>query len=68
MGLILVYTSIVRECVTHAFRENYYSPYNAYIIILLSFFGYFIIRGNVEQIELDLLGIFAGFLLALKNK
>lgn len=68
VGLILVYTSIVRECVTHAFRENYYSPYNAYIIILLSFFGYFIIRGNVEQIELDLLGIFAGFLLALKNK
>jgi O-antigen ligase len=38
------------------------------MIILLSFFGYFIIRGNVEQIELDLLGIFAGLLLAMKNK
>jgi len=38
------------------------------MLILLSFVGYFIVRGNVEQIELDLLGIYAGFLIAMRNK
>ncbi|EER6728161.1 O-antigen ligase RfaL, partial [Escherichia coli] len=41
---------------------------NAYYIILLSFIGYFVIRGNVEQIEPNLLGVYAGLLLAMKNK
>lgn len=67
-GLLLVYAGVIKECLSNAFRENRYSPLNAYIIIMLSFFGYFIVRGNFEQIELDLLGIFAGFLLAMKNK
>lgn len=67
-ALLLIYSGIVRECFLNAFKENHYSPFNAYSIILLSFFGYFIIRGNVEQIELDLLGVLAGFLLAMKNK
>lgn len=68
LGLLLVYAGIIKECVTNAFKGDHYSPFNAHMIILLSFFGYFIIRGNVEQIELDLLGIFAGLLLAMKNK
>jgi O-antigen ligase len=67
-GLLLVYAGIVKECVVNAFKGDHYSPFNPHMIILLSFFGYFIIRGNVEQIELDLLGIFAGLLLAMKNK
>lgn len=67
-ALLLIYAGIIKECVSNAFRDDRYSPYNAYMIILLSFIGYFIIRGNLEQIELDLLGIFAGFLLAMKNK
>ncbi|ENT6861940.1 MULTISPECIES: hypothetical protein, partial [Enterobacteriaceae] len=32
------------------------------------FIGYFVIRGNVEQIEPNLLGVYAGLLLAMKNK
>ncbi|HFO6077841.1 TPA: hypothetical protein ACHKS8_005131, partial [Escherichia coli] len=28
----------------------------------------FVIRGNVEQIEPSLLGVYAGLLLAMKNK
>lgn len=68
IALILVYIGIIKECVTNGFKENHYSPYNTYILILLSFIGYFIIRGNVEQIELDLLGIFAGLLLSIKGK
>lgn len=67
-GLLLVYAAIVKESAAKAFKENYDSPFNAYMIILLSFIGYFIVRGNVEQIELDLLGIYAGFLIALRNK
>lgn len=67
-GLLFVYAGVTKECLSNAFRDNRYSPFNAYIIIMLSFFGYFIVRGNFEQIELDLLGIFAGFLLAIKNK
>lgn len=68
LGLLLVYAGIIKECAANAFKGEHYSPFNAHIIILLSFFGYFIIRGNVEQIELDLLGIFTGLLLAMKNK
>lgn len=67
-GLLFVYAGVIKECLSNAFRDNRYSPFNAHIIILLSFFGYFIVRGNFEQIELDLLGIYAGFLLAIKNK
>lgn len=67
-GLLFVYAGVIRECLSNAYRDNRYSPLNAYIIIMLTFFGYFIIRGNFEQIELDLLGILSGLLLALKNK
>lgn len=66
-GLLLVYAAIVKETVSKAFKEGRDSPYNAHMIILLSFFGYFIIRGNVEQIELDNLGILVGLLLAMKK-
>lgn len=67
-GLLMVYAAIAKECASSAFKENYASPYNAHMLILLSFVGYFIVRGNVEQIELDLLGIYAGFLIAMRNK
>lgn len=67
-SLLLVYAAMIKECVSNAFKGEYASPYNAWMIILLSLIGYFIIRGNVEQIELDLLGIYAGFLIAMRNK
>ncbi|QIX95721.1 O-antigen ligase RfaL [Cedecea sp. FDAARGOS_727] len=67
-GLLLIYAAITKECLANAFERSQYSQINAYMIILLSFIGYFIIRGNVEQIQLDLLGILIGFLIAMKNK
>lgn len=67
-GLLLIYAAITKECLVNAFERSQHSQINAYMIILLSFIGYFIIRGNVEQIQLDLLGILVGFLIAMKNK
>ncbi|WP_279049906.1 O-antigen ligase RfaL [Cedecea davisae] len=67
-GLLLIYAAMTKECLANAFERSQYSQINAYMIILLSFIGYFIIRGNVEQIQLDLLGILVGFLIAMKNK
>lgn len=67
-GLLLIYAAITKECLANAFERNQHSQINAYMIILLSFIGYFIIRGNVEQIQLDLLGILVGLLIAMKNK
>lgn len=67
-GLLLIYAAITKECLANVFERNQHSQINAYMIILLSFIGYFIIRGNVEQIQLDLLGILVGLLIAMKNK
>ncbi|WP_395489833.1 O-antigen ligase RfaL [Cedecea davisae] len=67
-GLLLIYAAITKECLANAFERSQHSQINAYMIILLSFIGYFIIRGNVEQIQLDLLGILVGFLIVMKNK
>ncbi|WP_227319125.1 O-antigen ligase RfaL [Cedecea davisae] len=67
-GLLLIYAAITKECLANAFERNQHSQINAYMIVLLSFIGYFIIRGNVEQIQLDLLGILVGLLIAMKNK
>ncbi|WP_312745784.1 O-antigen ligase RfaL [Cedecea neteri] len=67
-GLLLTYAAITKECIANAFEKSQSFPINAHMIILLSFFGYFIIRGNVEQIQLDLLGILVGLLIAMHKK
>ena len=68
VSLMMLYCAILKECIKNGVQNKYRSPYNAYYIILLSFIGYFVIRGNVEQIEPNLLGVYAGLLLAMKNK
>ncbi|EJW1374232.1 O-antigen ligase RfaL, partial [Escherichia coli] len=68
VSLMMLYCAILKECIKNGVKNKYRSPYNAYYIILLSFIGYFVIRGNVEQIEPNLLGVYAGLLLAMKNK
>lgn len=65
---MMLYCAILKECIKNGVQNKYRSPCNAYYIILLSFIGYFVIRGNVEQIEPNLLGVYAGLLLAMKNK
>ncbi|MDC9590714.1 O-antigen ligase RfaL [Xenorhabdus sp. XENO-10] len=37
----------------------------AALILLISFFGYFIVRGNFESVHLNILGIYLGLLIAL---
>ncbi|MBE8100302.1 O-antigen ligase RfaL, partial [Escherichia coli] len=58
----MLYCAILKECIKNGVKNKYR------YIILLSFIGYFVIRGNVEQIEPNLLGVYAGLLLAMKNK
>ncbi|NIF60808.1 O-antigen ligase RfaL [Enterobacter sp. Ap-916] len=67
-GLLLTYAAIIKECTSNAFKKSSSFPVNAHMIILLSFIGYFLIRGNVEQIQLDLLGVLVGLLIALNKK
>ncbi|MEQ1975640.1 O-antigen ligase RfaL [Xenorhabdus sp. SGI240] len=38
------------------------------LILLISFFGYFIVRGNFESVHLNILGIYLGLLAALCSK
>ncbi|MBD1228162.1 O-antigen ligase RfaL [Xenorhabdus griffiniae] len=38
------------------------------LILLISFFGYFIVRGNFESVHLNILGIYLGLLAALCQK
>ncbi|TNT10443.1 O-antigen ligase RfaL, partial [Escherichia coli] len=64
----MLYCAILKKCIQTGVKHIYRSPYNEYYLILLSFIGYFVIRGNVEQIEPNLLGVYAGLLLAMKNK
>lgn len=68
VALLTTYAAIVKECIANAFNRSQSSPINAHMIILLSFIGYFIVRGNVEQIQLDLLGILVGLLIAMHKK
>lgn len=68
LALIYVYYTIIIESIKKIRYISEPSPYNCYIILLLSLIGFFIIRGNFEQIVLAPLGIITGLLLALKSK
>lgn len=67
ISLIYVYYAVIKETAAYALRNTTASPYNVHLLLLLSLIGFFIIRGNFEQIELDPLGIIVGLLLALKQ-
>ncbi|MDI5829701.1 O-antigen ligase RfaL, partial [Salmonella enterica subsp. enterica serovar Kentucky] len=41
--------AIIRETASSTFRKAEISPYNAHLLLFLSFVGFYIVRGNFEH-------------------
>ncbi|MCU7131089.1 O-antigen ligase RfaL [Salmonella enterica] len=67
-SLACLYGAIIRETASSTFRKVEISPYNAHLLLFLSFVGFYIVRGNFEQVDIAQIGIITGFLLALRNR
>ncbi|HAG0390221.1 TPA: O-antigen ligase RfaL [Salmonella enterica] len=67
-SLVYLYCAIIRETASSTFRKVEISPYNAHLLLFLSFIGFYIVRGNFEQVDIAQIGIITGFLLALRNR
>ncbi|EHF8651288.1 O-antigen ligase RfaL [Salmonella enterica] len=67
-SLAYLYGAIIRETASSTFRKVEISPYNAHLLLFLSFVGFYIVRGNFEQVDIAQTGIITGFLLALRNR
>lgn len=67
-SLAYLYGAIIRETASSTFRKAKISPYNAHLLLFLSFVGFYIVRGNFEQVDIAQIGIITGFLLALRNR
>ncbi|ECB0495132.1 O-antigen ligase RfaL [Salmonella enterica subsp. enterica serovar Weltevreden] len=67
-SLAYLYGAIIRETASSTFRKVEISPYNAHLLLFLSFVGFYIVRGNFEQVDIARIGIITGFLLALRNR
>ncbi|ENG4900879.1 O-antigen ligase RfaL [Salmonella enterica subsp. enterica serovar London] len=67
-SLAYLYGAIIRETASSIFRKVEISPYNAHLLLFLSFVGFYIVRGNFEQVDIAQIGIITGFLLALRNR
>ncbi|EBF8291866.1 O-antigen ligase RfaL [Salmonella enterica subsp. enterica] len=67
-NLAYLYGAIIRETASSTFRKVEISPYNAHLLLFLSFVGFYIVRGNFEQVDIAQIGIITGFLLALRNR
>ncbi len=67
-SLVYLYGAIIRETASSTFRKVEISPYNAHLLLFLSFIGFYIARGNFEQVDVAQIGIITGFLLALRNR
>ncbi|EAA3365785.1 O-antigen ligase RfaL [Salmonella enterica subsp. enterica] len=67
-SLAYLYGAIIRETASSTFRKTEISPYNAHLLLFLSFVGFYIVRGNFEQVDIAQIGIITGFLLALRNR
>ncbi|EBM5869501.1 O-antigen ligase RfaL [Salmonella enterica] len=67
-SLAYLYGAIIRETASSTFRKVEISPYNAHLLLFLSFVGFYIVRGNIEQVDIAQTGIITGFLLALRNR
>lgn len=67
-SLAYLYGAIIRETASSTSRKVEISPYNAHLLLFLSFVGFYIVRGNFEQVDIAQTGIITGFLLALRNR
>ncbi|MEQ1962919.1 O-antigen ligase RfaL [Xenorhabdus khoisanae] len=61
--LLLILSYLKQSAQEWNSRAN--SHKQAALILLISFFGYFIVRGNFESVHLNILGIYLGLLAAL---
>ncbi|EBD4158007.1 O-antigen ligase RfaL [Salmonella enterica] len=67
-SLVYLYGAIIRETASSTLRKVEISPYNAHLLLFLSFVGFYIVCGNFEQVDIAQIGIITGFLLALRNR
>ncbi len=67
-SLVYLYGAIIRETASSTLRKVEISPYNAHLLLFLSFVGFYIVRGNFELVDIAQIGIITGFLLALRNR
>lgn len=67
-SLVYLYGAIIRKTASSTLRKVEISPYNAHLLLFLSFVGFYIVRGNFEQVDIAQIGIITGFLLALRNR
>ncbi|HCB5775832.1 TPA: O-antigen ligase RfaL, partial [Salmonella enterica subsp. enterica serovar Hadar] len=51
-SLAYLYGAIIRETASSTFRKVEISPYNAHLLLFLSFVGFYIVRGNFEQVDI----------------
>lgn len=58
-SLAYLYGAIIRETASSTFRKVEISPYNAHLLLFLSFVGFYIVRGNFEQVDIAQIGISA---------
>ncbi|EIC0031457.1 O-antigen ligase RfaL, partial [Salmonella enterica subsp. enterica serovar Weltevreden] len=56
-SLAYLYGAIIRETASSTFRKVEISPYNAHLLLFLSFVGFYIVRGNFEQVDIAQIGI-----------
>ncbi|NHB97970.1 O-antigen ligase RfaL [Photorhabdus stackebrandtii] len=61
--LYLVFTYI-KEAAILVLSKNKYTK-QASIMLVVSFIGYFIVRGNFESVHLNILGVYLGFLMSV---
>ncbi|MED9499574.1 O-antigen ligase RfaL [Escherichia marmotae] len=68
LALLYLYGSIIKETTNVIFKKVMVSPYNGHLLLFLTFIGFYIIRGNFEEVDLKPIGLIVGLLLAMRNK
>ncbi|MCR6674979.1 O-antigen ligase RfaL [Escherichia marmotae] len=68
LALLYLYGSIIKETTNVIFKKVMVSPYNGHLLLFLTFVGFYIIRGNFEEVDLKPIGLIVSLLLAMRNK
>lgn len=68
LALLYLYGSIIKETTNVIFKKIMVSPYNGHLLLFLTFIGFYIIRGNFEEVDLKPIGLIVSLLLAMRNK
>ncbi|MEK0011149.1 O-antigen ligase RfaL [Escherichia albertii] len=68
LALLYLYGSIIKETANATFQKVAVSPYNGQLLLFLTLVGFYIIRGNFEEVDLKPIGLIVGLLLAMRNK